>query len=204
MRASEVVKRQSTRIASRLRYCCHAPTSRRRALWSEIQRFKHCRASAPISISAISIQLPATRSSRVAKTWECSGPPTVRRCAALRQVQIPRTARLGGVQSLPRTGYRVGFPLTLQPFGRRLCCRFRPSAASIPSFTQRQRTRSTVARPIWRNPDNLFVPYGSAPLPLIAQQQNSGAGLPVCCRPPPDTSAFSSCRSSVVNLPGIS
>ena len=34
MRASAVVKRQSTRIASWLRCCCHAATSRRRTLWS--------------------------------------------------------------------------------------------------------------------------------------------------------------------------
>ena len=36
MRASEVVKRQSTRIASWLRCCCHAPTSRRKfaVMWA--------------------------------------------------------------------------------------------------------------------------------------------------------------------------
>ena len=37
MLVSSVVKRQSTRIASRLRCCCHAPTSRRRTLWSGIR-----------------------------------------------------------------------------------------------------------------------------------------------------------------------
>ena len=184
MRASEVVKRQSTRIASRLRCCCHAPTYRRRALWSGIRRFKHCRASAPISISAISIQLPATRLDRVAKTWECSGPPTVRRCAALRQVQIPRTARLGGGCSKPAP-YWIPGGLPLDPPAASdagyaaafVPARLNPFLHAAPAHPLHRRTANL------ENPDNLFVLYGSAPLPLIAQQQNSGVGLPVCCRP---------------------
>ena len=206
MRASEVVKRQSARIASRLRCCCHAPTSRRRALWSEIQRFKHCRASAPISISAISIQLPATRSSRVAKD--------LRSVVDLQPFgDAPRFGRFKflvqrgwvvGVQSLPRTGYRVGFPLD-------------PPAASDAGYAAafvparlNPFLHAAPAHPLHRShgqsgePDNLFVLYGSTPLPLIAQQQNSGVGLRYTAARPRDTNAFSSCCSSVVNLPGIS
>ena len=58
MRASSVVKRQFTRTASRLRLFCHASTSPRRVSLSGMRRSRHCRASTPISISAIFSQLP--------------------------------------------------------------------------------------------------------------------------------------------------
>ena len=58
MRASSVVKRQFTHTASRLRLFCHASTSPRRVSLSGMRRSKHCRASTPISISAIFSQLP--------------------------------------------------------------------------------------------------------------------------------------------------
>ncbi len=58
MRASSVVKRQFTRTASRLRLLCHVSTSPRRVSLSGMRRSRHCRASTPISISAIFSQLP--------------------------------------------------------------------------------------------------------------------------------------------------
>ena len=58
MRASSVVKRQFTRTASRLRLFCHASTSPRRVSLSGMRRSRHCRASTPISFSAIFSQLP--------------------------------------------------------------------------------------------------------------------------------------------------
>ena len=58
MWASSVVKRQFTHTASRLRLFCHASTSPRRVSLSGMRRSKHCRASTPISISAIFSQLP--------------------------------------------------------------------------------------------------------------------------------------------------
>ena len=74
IRASSVVKRQSTRIASRLRCCCHAPTSRRR-------RFGPVCAGPGIAGPSPRFQsrpYPAN-----CHAWECSESPTVRRCAAL-------------------------------------------------------------------------------------------------------------------------
>ena len=58
MRASTVVKRQSTRIPARLRCVCHAPASCLKTLWSGMRRSRHCRFITPISISAIFSQLP--------------------------------------------------------------------------------------------------------------------------------------------------
>ena len=58
MRASPVVKRQSTLIASRFLRSCHAPVSCSRTSWLGIRRSRHWRASTPSSISAIFSQLP--------------------------------------------------------------------------------------------------------------------------------------------------
>ena len=58
MRASSVVKRQSTRTVSWLRRFCQASTSHCRTSRSGIRRARHCRAITPISISAMFSQLP--------------------------------------------------------------------------------------------------------------------------------------------------
>ena len=85
MRASAVVKRQSTRIPSRLRCVCHAPPLASR-------RFGPGCGGPGIAGSLPRFQFqPCPANSHA---WECNGPPTVRRCAALRQVRIPRTARV--------------------------------------------------------------------------------------------------------------
>ena len=81
-----------------------------------------------------------------------------------------------------------------------LSCRFRPSAASIPSSTQRRRTRSPVARPICRDPGNAFILHGPFRMGLITQQQDAPVGLLVCAARPRHTNVFSSCRSSALSL----
>ena len=47
MRASAVVKRQSTFMVSWLRWSCHVLVSLRSASWSGIRRDRHCRANTP-------------------------------------------------------------------------------------------------------------------------------------------------------------
>ena len=83
MRASAVVKRQSTRIVSRLRCCCHAPVSRRRTPWSGMRRFRHWRASTPSSISAMFSQLPCL--GRVVNLQPLRDAPRLRRLKCLVQ-----------------------------------------------------------------------------------------------------------------------
>ena len=85
MRASSVVKRQSTRIASRFRCFCHAPVSCARTPWLGIRRSRHCRASTPSSISAIFDS----------RASACSVSPAVRRCAAPPPARRPRTGTPG-------------------------------------------------------------------------------------------------------------
>ena len=58
MRASAVVKRQSTFMVSWLRWSCHVLNSLRSASWSGIRRARNCRANTPNSISAMFSQLP--------------------------------------------------------------------------------------------------------------------------------------------------
>ena len=97
MRASAVVKRQSTFMVSWLRWACHVLVSLCSASWSGIRRARHCRANTPSSISAMFSQLP------------CLGSvvnfPAAQRCAGPRQVQTPHTMRLGGgCSSCPSPG----------------------------------------------------------------------------------------------------
>ena len=108
MRASEVVRRQSTRIASRLRRCSTLPPP-------ATERFGRKYGGSSIAGPAPRFQSRPYPSNCQPpgqagwpKAWECSGPPTVRRCAALRQVQsLVQRGWVVGVQSLPRTRYGV-------------------------------------------------------------------------------------------------
>jgi len=58
MRASGVVKRQSTLVAIALRASSHAAASCARVAMSLMRRSKHCRSSTLSSISAMLSQLP--------------------------------------------------------------------------------------------------------------------------------------------------
>ena len=91
MRASSVVKRQSTRAMSWLQLVRQASTSRRSVSWSGIRRSDTAWRCTPISISS-HIQLNS-------HAWGCSESPDVPRCAALPPAQTPRiNRRMMGVQ----------------------------------------------------------------------------------------------------------
>ena len=94
----------------------------------------------------------------------------------------------------------MGFPLTVQLLLPPVQLLLAPQG---PLHTL---LHAAAAHPFHRRPANLEGPgdipvlHHPVPLPLIAQQQDAGVGLPVGRRPPLVTIAFNSCRSSTLSL----